>query len=116
MNGAVTKVVILPKRSALLGIADGAVAQRLAHEIERFAGVGSVTIASSLLQLHQSCSHVSPDVILLDHELLGRGSLGELVRQLRMAAPVILLAPTEQQAVVAHLVAAGDVDFVARAG
>ena len=55
-------------------------------------------------------------MILLDYELLCGASLSESVRQLRVIAPVILLAPVEQQAAAARLVAAGDVEFVARAG
>ena len=38
MSSAVKKVMILSERSTLLGIADEAVAQRLAHEIEHVAG------------------------------------------------------------------------------
>jgi signal transduction histidine kinase len=116
MSSAVKKVMILPERSTLLGIADEAVAKRLAREVEHFAGAGSIAIASSLPQLHLLSSRVGPKVILLDYELLCGAPLSESVRQLRVAAPVILLAPVDQQAAAARLVAAGDVEFVARAG
>lgn len=104
------------ERSPLLGVADAAIAQQLAREVERFASSGRVVIASSLLQLRQFASRLAPEVILLDNELLEGAPLAESLRSLTAIAPVVLLAPLERQAEVARLVAGGEVEFVAHAG
>jgi signal transduction histidine kinase len=110
------KTMILRDRVPLLGIADEAVAQPLAREVERFARGGRVVMASSLAQLRQLSGRIAPAVILLDYELLGGTPLAESLRHLTVTAPVIVLAPIERQVEVARLSAGGDVDFVARVG
>ena len=111
------KTASIPKtRSSLLGVADAAVGERLAREVERCASVCHVATASSLLQLRLLASRSAPYAILVDCELLNGAPLAESLRPLAAIAPVILLAPVERQAEAAPLVAAGDVEFLARAG
>jgi signal transduction histidine kinase len=105
-----------PARDTLLGVADAALAQSLTREIERFAIRAHVAVASSLLQLRLLSTRGAPKVIFVDYELLESAPVGESLRQLAAAAPIILLAPLERQAEIAALVAGGDIEFVARAG
>ena len=116
MDGAAKKVLISAESGALLGVADASLAQRLAREVERFAGAATVTIASSLAQLDEISSRIAPEAILLDFDLLKGQPLAEALCQFTAIAGVILLAPPERQADVARLLAANDIEFVARAG
>jgi signal transduction histidine kinase len=116
MKVGVKKVMSVPDHSPLLGIADASVAQRIAREIERLTSAPRVAIAPTLLQLDLHASRTSPAVILLDSELLGGKPPGESLNLLREIAPVIVLAPLIRQVEIAPYVAAGDVEFVARAG
>ncbi len=116
MKVGVKKVMSVPDHSALLGIADASVAQRLAREIEGLTWAPRVAIAPTLLQLDLHASRTAPAVILLDSELLGGKPPGESLNLLRAIAPVIVLAPLIRQVEIAPYVAAGDVEFVARAG
>ena len=115
MDAAARKIVSAG-RSPLLGIADQAVARRIAAEIERLAKWNRVICASSLAELREWARRLTPDVILLDFDLLQETLLDEFLRQLGANTSVILLAPLERQADVAPLVAEGDVEFVVRAG
>jgi len=116
MKASVKKMMSMPDHSPLLGIADASVAQRIAREIERLTSAPRVVIAPTLLQLDLHASRTSPAVILLDSELLGGKPPGESLNLLRAIAPVIVLAPLIRQVEIAPFVAAGDVEFVARAG
>lgn len=116
MDVAAKPAAIPTERSPLLGVADAALAQRLARAIEPLANAGPLLIASSLLQLRQFATRFSPEVILLDNELLEGAPLAEALRPITAIAPVVLLAPLERQAEAARLAAGGEVDFVARAG
>jgi signal transduction histidine kinase len=116
MEAGVKKVMSVPDHSPLAGIADASVAQRIAREIEGLASAPRVAIAPTLLQLDLHASRTSPAVILLDSELLGGKPPGESLNLLRAIAPVIVLAPLIRQVEIAPYVAAGDVEFVARAG
>lgn len=116
MDVAAKPAVVPTERSALLGVADAVVAQRLAREVARISRTGCVVMASSLLQLRQFAARRAPGAMLLDCELLGGKPLAESLRPLTAIAPVVLLAPLERQAEAARLVAGGDVEFVARAG
>jgi signal transduction histidine kinase len=116
MESGVKKAMIVPYNSPLLGIADESVAQRLADQVERSTRAGRVATASNLLQLQVLASRASPQVILFDCDLLQGASLAESLAQLTALAPVIVLAPLERQAEIAPFVAAGEVEFVARAG
>ena len=110
------KAVIYAQLKALVGAADPAVGQRLAREVERITGAGSVEVASSLLQLRLLSSRATPRAILLDYDLLAGAPLADSLRKLVEIAPVVLLAPPERQGEVAWHVAGGGVDFVARVG
>jgi signal transduction histidine kinase len=116
MESGVKRAMIMPNNSPLLGIADESVAQRLAGEVERSVKAGRVATASSLLQLHVLASRASPQVILFDCDLLQGAPLAESLAQLTAIAPVIVLASLDRQAEIAPFVAAGEVEFVARAG
>jgi signal transduction histidine kinase len=116
MEVGLKKVMSVPDHSPLLGIADASVAQRIAREIERLTSAPRVAIAPTMLQLDLHASRTSPAVILLDSELLGGKPPGESLNLLRAIAPVIVLAPLIRQVEIAPYLAAGDVEFVARAG
>jgi signal transduction histidine kinase len=116
MEGGVKRAMTVPDHSPLLGVADESLARRLAQEVERFATAGRVAIASNLLQLRLHASRAAPPVILLDSELLEGKPPAESLDHFRGIAPVIILAPLCRQTEIAPFVAAGDVEFVARAG
>jgi signal transduction histidine kinase len=116
MEGSVRKVMIVPDHCPLLGIADVSLAERLAREVELFATAGRVAIASTLLQMRLHASRAAPQAIFLDCDLLEGAPSAESLDYFRALAPVIFLAPLIRQAEIAPFVAAGDVDFVARAG
>ncbi len=116
MKVGAKKVMSVPDHSPLLGIADASVAQSIAREIERLTSAPRVAIAPTLLQLDLYASRTSPAVILLDSELLRGKPPGESLNLLRAIAPVIVLAPLVRQVEIAPYLAAGDVEFVARAG
>ncbi len=116
MEAGARKIMTVPDRSPLLGIADESVARRLAGEIEHLATAGRVAIASTLLEIRLHASLAAPRVILLDWDLLEDVPLAEALASLTAIAPVILLAPLDRQIEIAPFVAAGDVEFVARDG
>jgi len=116
MDAVVRKAVVCAERGALLGVADTLVAQRIAREVERLAGATPITFASSLARVREMAGRIRPDAILLDDELLKGQPLAEVLRHFSAIAGVILLAPLERQTDVAKLLAAGDIEFVARAG
>ena len=100
----------------LLAIPDARLAKRLADEIGRFASLDALACPSSMEELLDTLTRTDPQVILLDDMLLGGAPLLESLRQLAEKAPVILLAPAARQALVASLVAEGEVEFVVRVG
>jgi len=105
-----------PGRTALLGVADVALGERLAREVERFANQAAVTVVSHLSQLRERLRESAPRAILLDEAILQGAPLIELLRQLTETAPVILLGAFEHRADISRLVAEGDLEFVARTG
>jgi nitrogen-specific signal transduction histidine kinase len=116
MHTGTKKVIVALERSALLGVADAALGERLARELERFSNQGTITVISRLSQLRERLRDSSPRAILLDEAILQGTPLVELLRQLTETAPVILLGSPEKRADISHLIAEGDVDFVARTG
>ena len=116
MNVATKKAAVPTARCPVLGVADEAVAQRLAREIERVATLDHVVIATTLTQLRDFATRLGAPAILLDCELLDSAPLAKSLRPLTALAPVVLLAPIEHQAEAAPFVASGEVEFVARAG
>jgi signal transduction histidine kinase len=107
---------IAAERAPLLGIADPAVAQRVIQALEGVPGTAGLVVASNLEHFRQLASRVAIEAVLLDSEFIGDAPLEDFLRHVAVSAPVILLAPLERQTEVARLVAAGDVEFVARAG
>jgi len=99
----------------LLGIGEP-IAHRLTCEIERFSAAARIAVIPSFLGLRQRCLSNSPGVILLDYQLLNDFPLVESIARLAAAAPVVVVAPPEWQTEIAGLVAAANVDFVARFG
>lgn len=67
----------------------------------------------ALVPAFRNCSHL---VLALQLSLERRTALLEFLRQLTESAPVVLLAAPERQAEIIHLIAEGDVEFVARVG
>jgi signal transduction histidine kinase len=113
---AVARNSIAAGRNPLLGVGDVSVARCLAAEIERLARPGRVVFASNLADLLEWARRIIPRVILIDSDLLGKTPLDDFLREFETKPAVILLAPPERQADFAQLVAAGSVEFVARAG
>jgi len=99
----------------LLGIGEP-VAHRLAREVERFSGHGSVTVTSNFLELRQQSALCKPAAILVEYQLLEHVPLVASIYELAAIAPVIVVGPLEWQTEIATLVASGNVDFVARFG
>jgi len=116
MDAAAKKALIRAERGVLLGIGDPSLAERLAREVKRFAGTAPVTLASSLARVRELAGRMTPEVLLLDDDLLKGQPLGEALSQLAATTRVILLASLERQAEVAALLASSDIEFVARAG
>src|SRR5277367_3922599 len=104
------------ERSALFGVADVALSERLSRESEQYVGRGSMILAADFAELRRQLAARPPRVILLDEDILGGAPLVESLRELTGVAPVILVAALGRQVEIARLVAEGDVDFVARAG
>jgi signal transduction histidine kinase len=116
MSTGTNRVVIALEGSALLGVADATLGERLARELERYANQGVVTVVSKLSQLRERLRDDSPRAILLDEALLRGAPLVEFLRQLTETAPVILLGGIEKRADISRLIAEGDLEFVARTG
>jgi signal transduction histidine kinase len=100
----------------LLGIADEILASRLIREMEAFLPEKPVSIASGFRELCKLSAELRPEVIVLDCELVQGSSLLEPLRQLTAAGPIVVLAPLNRRDEIVRLVAAGEVDFVERAG
>lgn len=116
MDAAIGEAVICAERGALLGVADTSVAQAIAREVKRLAGATTITFASSLARAREIAGRIAPEAILLDDQLLKGQPLAEVLRHFSAIAGVVLLAPLERQTEAAKLLAAGDIEFVARAG
>jgi signal transduction histidine kinase len=112
----ITSCAIAVERVPLLGIADADVAQRMIQELKGVPGTAGLVVASSLQHFRQVAADAAIEVILLDSDFIGNVSLEDFLRHVAVSAPVILVAPLKRQAEVAQLVAAGNVEFVARAG
>jgi signal transduction histidine kinase len=112
----ITSCAIAVERVPLLGIADPDVAQRMTQALKGVPGTAGLVVASSLDRFRQVAADVAIEVILLDSEFIGTASLEDFLRHVAVSAPVVLVAPLKRQAEVARLVAAGNVEFVARVG
>lgn len=119
MNAVITgakSVLVQPQRHALLGVADAGLARMLERELERSSNGGHAILVSRLAGLREQLGETNPRVILLDENLLEGAPLVETLRQITETAPVVLLGNAERREDFSHMVAEGDVDFVARTG
>ena len=116
MHTGVKKAMIGAERNALLAVADRALGERLAREVGRFTNQGAVSVVIRLSQLHERLRECTPRAIFLDEAILRGVPLIEELRELTGSAPVVLLGAVEQRADISHLVAEGDLEFVARTG
>lgn len=116
MNVGAISMALSIERSALFGVADATLAERLNRESARHSGIGPVTVVADLAELRLQLAASSPRVMLLDEEILAGAPIVETLRQLTERAPVVLVASVGRQTEIARLVAEGDVDFVARVG
>lgn len=114
--GVIATRVAAAERVPLLGIADPDIALRMTHALEGIPGTAGLAVASDLKHFRRLAGRISIEVVLLDSEFIGDAPLQDFLRHVAVSAPVILLAPPERQTEVASLVAAGDVEFVARVG
>jgi signal transduction histidine kinase len=112
----IASCAIAVERVPLLGIADPDVAQRMIQALKGVPGTAALVIASNLEHFRQVAADMAIEVVLLDSEFIGNLSLEEFLRHVAVSAPVILVAPPNRQVEVARLVAAGNVEFVARTG
>ena len=116
MNVSAISVALSMERSALFGVADAILAERLNRESARYPGIGLLSVVADLAELRLQLAASSPRVMLLDEEILGSAPIVETLRQLTERAPVVLEAGVGRQAEITRLVAEGDMDFVARVG
>lgn len=107
---------IAAERVPLMGIADLDLAQRMIQALKGVPGTAGLVAALSLEHFRQMVAQVSIAAVLLDCDFIGDTPLENFLRHVVISAPVILLAPPERQTEVARLVAAGNVEFVARTG
>jgi signal transduction histidine kinase len=104
------------KRGVMLGIADPALARRMATELVRYTNGLTISTARDLGELRATSTRFAPKATFLEIEILGDAPLVETVRQIAAISPVILLASSEKQAEAARLVASGEADFLVRYG
>ena len=116
MNVGAISMALSIERSALFGVADAILAERLNRESARYPGIGLLSVVADLAELRLQLAASSPRVMLLDEEILGSAPIVETLRQLTERAPVVLVAGVGRQAEITRLVAEGDMDFVARVG
>jgi len=112
----VTSCAVATEHVPLMGIGDPDVAHRMIQALRGVPGMEGLVVASSLEHFRQVAADVEVETVLLDSEFIGGASLEDFLRHVAVSAPVILVAPLKRQASVARLVAAGNVEFVARAG
>jgi len=104
------------ERVPLLGIADANVARRMIDALKGIPGTSGLAVALSLEDFRRLAGRIAIEVALLDSDFIGDAPLEDFLRHVAVSAPVILVAPPERQSEIARLVAAGEVEFVARTG
>jgi len=112
----VTSCAVAVEHVPLLGIADPDVARRMVQALKGVPRTEGLVVSSSLEHFQQVAADIAIEAILLDSDFIGDASLEDFLRHVAVAAPVVLIAPPKRQAEVARLVAAGNVEFVARVG
>jgi len=105
-------------RTIFIVSADSAVTQGCIHELEASGGQYRIRTASSVEQARREFHHTTPSVVFLDESVIRTSEGGEplesAVTLLAEAAPVVVAASPEKQALLAFLIASGVVDFVSR--
>lgn len=99
----------------LIGMQDGVNARRLVRQLLH-DGFQCQTFATSVLEvLKRRAALEAPQMIVLDDLILTRNvTLAEAARHLAAFAPVVVLACPPRHMELTELIAAGEVDFVAR--
>jgi signal transduction histidine kinase len=113
------KARISTQQIVLLGVADDAAGHFIAREASRIVRTESmmpIVTTRNLAELFELGARFQPAAILLDEAVIEGLTLADPLRRLASLAPVVLIAAVERQAEVAAIVAAGEVDFVARTG
>ncbi len=103
----------------LIVCADSSLSRRYFSELEQSGPDYRLLLAGSAAEAHRAFRRVSPAVILLDAAVGGDASdasLESTVSMLLEGAPVVVVAPPQQQCSLAYLIASGAVDFAAREG
>jgi signal transduction histidine kinase len=119
MEVVARNAIVSTQQIVLLGVADDFAGQYIAREAGRIARTESmmpVVTTRDFTQLLELSAHFPPAAILLDESLMEGTPLAHPLARLAALAPVVLIAAVERQAEVAAIVAAGEVDFVARTG
>lgn len=112
----VTSCAVAVEHIPLVGLANPDVARRMIQALKSIPGTAGLVVAANLEHFRQVAADVAIEAVLLDSEFVGDASLEDFLRHVAVSAPVILIAPVKRQAEVARLVAAGNVEFVARVG
>jgi signal transduction histidine kinase len=113
---AAKEVMVSVQSVAVCGMAGRVLAEKLRREIASRSGSAPISVAASLPELLELMGASRPRVVVLDDELADGQPLGEFLRQMTAAAPVVLIASLNRQREAAVLIAEGKVEFVARLG
>lgn len=116
MKVAAIRLAGATEASALAGVANPNLAQRLARELKRYGRSREFAAVSTFAQLLERAGSVSTRAIFLDEQILKDVTLEEALGQLTTLAPVILAAAPESHADSERLVAEGSLDFIVRTG
>jgi signal transduction histidine kinase len=108
----------LISRTIFIVSADSAVTQECIHELAASGGRYQMRMASSVEQARREFHHTAPTVVFLDESAMDESHGGEplesAVALLSEAAPVVVAAAPEKQALLTFLITSGAVDFVTR--
>jgi signal transduction histidine kinase len=105
--------------SILLVCADSTLTRQYFSELEQSGAKRRLLLAVSVAEARLAFQRLAPSVILLDASAQAGDSdtsFESAVSMLIEDAPVVLVAIPKQQRILAYLIAAGAVDFVAREG
>jgi signal transduction histidine kinase len=105
-------------RTIFIVSADSAVTQECIHELAASGGRYQMRMASSVEQARREFHRAAPSVVFLDESAVdeshGGAPLESVVALLSEAAPVVVAAAPEKQALLTFLITSGAVDFVTR--
>ena len=108
----------LTRRTIFIVSADAAVTQGCIHELDAAGGHYLMRTAGSVELARREFDRTTPSVVFLDESAVnaspGGDSLELSVALLTEAAPVVVAATPDKQALLAFLITSGAVDFVPR--